>query len=503
MRLPLYVLSSAFAIFIIGCGSDSDTPAETRTSVLVSGSYAVNAVVSSGNVTANERYDLGAGWYQFDTEPRQTITVSYGVNDINPPNAKADDGEPYLPLLQAPSTYKNITPFTTMLMDIGPENMQSRYPNAYAYDMHFDFDVVTLSEHNLSIAKENAKAVLELSAANSPKKIINQRIINGNNVQAGDPTWESIVSLQYYKSHACGGTLIDEEWVLTAAHCLVDFNGNARTVLPTALADTYSLTIGGMFIEAEAIYVHPEFDLFALNNDIGLIHLKTPVTTVSPIALNHHMLEFNTMVKVAGWGNTRVDGNNYPNDLMQVTMPIIKFETCNASYQMLNGNMFCAGYMDGSKDSCQGDSGGPLIHFENGQYFLSGIVSFGGTETQFCGAPDYPGVYTKVSRYIDWIEGYTGSLERISDSSSSFSSVSTPSSSSTSSSSSSISSSFTTSSSSSFSSSSDMIASSSSSSSSQPSLSEIFIRIDEVQDLDELNQIIIDNMGYYNGVYPE
>ena len=496
MRRSYYTLIGVLVMSIIGCGSSSDTRSEIQPTVLVSDAYVVNAVLTSGNVTANERHDLGPGWYQFATAVSQTMMVSYGVNDINPPNSLADAGEPYSPALRAPVNYKNITPLTTMLMNIGVQNMQKRYPNAYDYDPYFDFDVVTLSEQNLLIAKENTKAAFELSAAGPLRKVVNLRIINGSKVQVDDPTWKPIVSLQHFNSHFCGGTLIDEEWILTAAHCLVDYDGNVQTNLPVTLTDTYSLDVGGVYVDVKAAFVHQKFNSETLDNDIALMHLAVPVTTVPIIALNHRMLKGGTMVKVAGWGNTLTEGSNYPVDLMQVTMPVIELETCNESYQTLSENMLCAGYMDGSKDSCQGDSGGPLIYFENGQYLLSGIVSFGGTEIEPCGALDYPGVYTRVSKYIEWIEGYTGSLGSSSSSSIISSSVSS------SSSKSSLSSSVSTSiSSSSLSSSSSFF--SSSSSSSHPSLDEIFIQIDEAEDLDELNLIIIDYMGYYNGVYPD
>jgi trypsin len=491
MQYPLLALGSAIAFLIIGCGSSSSSPT-TLQSVLVSDAYVVNAKVTAGAVNAYEDKTREIpGWYQFEEPISENITVSGGVNDINPSNGRANNGEPYTPILKAPAYYQNVNPFTTMML-INKQEAEEKYPNAYAYNPSFNFDVVKLSIENLSIAKENAKAALELSAMNTPKRVLNLRIINGEEVETNNPTWEFIVSIQLFNSHSCGGSLIDSQWILTAAHCITDYNGDPLSWNPTAYIGSYSLSIGGINVEADNIYPHPQYSPETINSDIGLIHLKKPITRVSPIALNHTIPINDTMVQVAGWGNTKIHGSNYPDNLMQVTMPVINFQTCNDSYEYLTDSMFCAGYMDGSKDSCQGDSGGPLI--QNNK--LSGIVSFGGSDTQACGAPDFPGVYTKVANYIDWIESYTGPLSSSSSPSLSSSSSFSSSSSLSSNSSSSLSSfsSLSSNSSSSL---------SSSSSSSNPNLEEIFLEIDEAKNLIEINDIIIKYMGYYNGVYSE
>jgi len=454
MKRSLYALGSAFTFLLIGCGGGSSSG--TIPSILVSDAYVVNATVTSGEAFAYEVPEKGAGWYQFETTINKDITVENGVNDIQPSNGKPDNGEPYAPILKAPSYYQNVTPLTTMMLQY-PTSMKERYPNAFIYDSSFNFDVEKVSEQNLSIAKENAKAAIELSAGQSAKKVVNLRIINGDKVAVNDETWKFIISIQYNNSHSCGGSLINPEWVLTAAHCISNYNGGAVKDLPTNLSGTYSLVIGGIQVQTDAVYPHPNYDTDTINNDIGLIHLRHPITNVATIALDTQVPQDNTLIKVAGWGDIDADQQQYyyPDDLMEVTMPVINFDTCNASYQTLTESMFCAGYMNGSKDSCQGDSGGPLI--QNNK--LSGIVSFGGSDTQFCGAPDYPGVYTKVANYIDWIESHTGPLESSS--------------------------------------------SSNSSSSVSAELEAIFNAIDDAQNLDELNSIIAPSMGYYNGVYKE
>uniref|UniRef100_A0A7N8Y7F0 Peptidase S1 domain-containing protein n=1 Tax=Mastacembelus armatus TaxID=205130 RepID=A0A7N8Y7F0_9TELE len=88
-----------------------------------------------------------------------------------------------------------------------------------------------------------------------------------------------------------------------------------------------------------------------------------------------------------------------PGTLQEVSIPIVSNTRCNAAYGSITSNMMCAGLTQGGKDSCQGDSGGPLVSKNNTVWVQAGVVSFG----YGCAKPNYPGVYTRVSQYENWI----------------------------------------------------------------------------------------------------
>jgi hypothetical protein len=108
---------------------------------------------------------------------------------------------------------------------------------------------------------------------------------------------------------------------------------------------------------------------------------------------------------VTGWGATS-NGGELSDELRQVSLPIVSNDDCNVPYQgEITDNMLCAGLPQGGEDACQGDSGGPLVvPVSSGTYKQAGVVSFG----KQCALPDIPGVYTRVSRYIDWIASKMG-----------------------------------------------------------------------------------------------
>ncbi|KAF1388176.1 hypothetical protein PFLUV_G00087490 [Perca fluviatilis] len=219
------------------------------------------------------------------------------------------------------------------------------------------------------------------------------RIVGGYRCPAHSQPWQVSLNVGY---HFCGGSLINEQWIVSAAHCWQ--NPFAQIAV---LGDNHIWQNEGteQYMSVDAIYWHQSYDYKTLDYDIMLMKLAHPVTVnqyVKPVALPKACPTPGDMCTVSGWGNIYTDQVFNPFYLQCVEVPILSNKDCDGSYPgMITDRMVCAGYLEGGKDSCQGDSGGPLVC--NGE--LQGIVSWG----QGCAQPNYPGVYTKVCSLMPWI----------------------------------------------------------------------------------------------------
>ncbi|XP_034553516.1 serine protease 53-like [Notolabrus celidotus] len=194
--------------------------------------------------------------------------------------------------------------------------------------------------------------------------------------------------------HFCGGSLVNKDWVVSAAHCY-------KSRIEVRLGEHHIRVNEGteQFISSSRVIRHPRYSSYNINNDIMLIKLSKSATLnqyVSAVALPTSCAPAGTMCKVSGWGETMSSSAN-GNKLQCLNIPILSEEDCDNSYPgMITDAMFCAGYLEGGKDSCQGDSGGPVVC--NGE--LQGVVSWG----YGCAERDHPGVYAKVCLFNDWLE---------------------------------------------------------------------------------------------------
>ena len=238
-------------------------------------------------------------------------------------------------------------------------------------------------------------------------------VVGGQPADPGEWPWQVMVLTGPY---LCGGSLIAPEWILTAAHCVFEKEGLlfAPSSITVRLGehDRTRSESGEQVIAVAQIIAHDLYDSATNEHDIALLRLTSPAqstATVQPITLLQQSAENalatpGTMATVTGWGTTK-EGGAAATLLMEVAVPIVSNAQCNRSYGYITDNMLCAGYEAGGKDSCHGDSGGPLVvSDENGGWQLSGIVSFG----YGCARAKYFGVYTRISRYVEWIIDQTG-----------------------------------------------------------------------------------------------
>nr|KAF6402192.1 hypothetical protein HJG63_016010 [Rousettus aegyptiacus] len=184
------------------------------------------------------------------------------------------------------------------------------------------------------------------------------RIIGGIEAEAGEFPW--LVSIQAGNEHFCGGAIIDEWWIVTAAHCL-SHDGLIPTDLSVVLGtndlQSPSLEIKGV----SSIVLHKDFNKLNMDNDIALLLLNSQITfsgLKEPICMPRQPSP-STWHRcwVAGWGQTKTgDKNSGKPDLIKVPMIIMDWEKCSKLFSKLTKNMLCAGYENESYDACQPSS---------------------------------------------------------------------------------------------------------------------------------------------------
>nr|XP_048309838.1 mannan-binding lectin serine protease 1 isoform X3 [Myodes glareolus] len=249
------------------------------------------------------------------------------------------------------------------------------------------------------------------------------RIFNGRPAQKGTTPWIAMLS-HLNGQPFCGGSLLGTNWVLTAAHCLhhsLDPEDPTLHSSDLLSPSDFKIVMGKHWrrrsdedeqhLSVRHVVLHPSYNPSTFENDLGLVELsESPRLNefVMPICLPEHPSTEGTMVIVSGWGKQFLQ--RLPENLMEIEIPIVNYDTCQEAYAPLKKkvtkDMICAGEKEGGKDACAGDSGGPMMtkDQETNQWYLVGVVSWGVD----CGKKDRYGVYSYIYPNKDWIQGVSG-----------------------------------------------------------------------------------------------
>ncbi|XP_023946218.2 serine proteinase stubble [Bicyclus anynana] len=239
------------------------------------------------------------------------------------------------------------------------------------------------------------------------------RIVGG--AKSGFGQWPWQISLRQFRTstylHKCGAALLNENWAITAAHCV-------ERVPPSDLLvrlGEYDLAneeepYGFAERRVQIVASHPHFDPATFEYDLALLRFYEPVTfqpNILPVCVPDDDDNYvGRTAYVTGWGRLYDEGP-LPSVLQEVEVPVINNTACEAMYLAAGYNehipniFICAGWRQGGSDSCEGDSGGPMVvqRERDSRFVLSGVISWG----IGCAEPNQPGVYTRISEFRDWI----------------------------------------------------------------------------------------------------
>lgn len=238
---------------------------------------------------------------------------------------------------------------------------------------------------------------------------LGDKIVNGEVAKEGD--WPWMCSMHYNGRHICGGSLINERWIVTAAHCVSDLTAS-RYVMICGVHHRTNKEPWTRSFPVKRIIRHAQYSSSTMRNDIALMELNTPAHIsgsneyddyIIPVCIPRKAITFNSQTSYAtGWGTLSSGASTLPQFLYQVGLRTWTNAECQAYATNVHPpTQVCAG--GPNKDTCQGDSGGPLVVQDGGYWKLIGLTSWG----YGCGQG---GVYTQVEPFWEWINTQTGAI---------------------------------------------------------------------------------------------
>ncbi|EDW67114.2 trypsin [Drosophila virilis] len=258
-------------------------------------------------------------------------------------------------------------------------------------------------------------ALVCLTAAAAAEQTVetHAKIVGGYPITIADVPYIVSIRVRYYHEkefglgHICGGALITERVVCSAAHCFAE---NGTIPVKYRGSENYVVVAGGSNLNekdsftqvylVQEIIGHHKYYYPTLENDIALVFLNglipSKYPTIRPLPLAERPANQGTLCLISGWGNKY-------KQLRQAIVPVVPQNVCSIIYFFLPQTQMCAGWLRGGIDACKGDSGGPLVCGGH----LTGIISWGVD----CGRMFFPGVYTNISNFTDWIRSANSSLD--------------------------------------------------------------------------------------------
>ncbi|XP_032518942.2 trypsin-1-like [Danaus plexippus] len=238
------------------------------------------------------------------------------------------------------------------------------------------------------------------------------RIVGGTNSLPAEFPWAA--SLWRQGTHQCGATIINNRWLVTAGHCVCSvFDEFYKSKQLTVVAGYTDISASDKNQRLSKIIPHPDYRCKKKTNDVALLKTEQQLVWTNelrPACLPRAKSSDFTgkSATVAGWGFTNEDRGigERPNVLQKTEVTVVENGECNSWYESQGSKVriiatqMCAGYKQGGRDSCWADSGGPLmLQGEKGHTMLIGVVSTGSG----CARAKMPGIYTRVSKFTDWI----------------------------------------------------------------------------------------------------